>query len=183
MSNPTTNFLVPKHQREREMSMVTENMKAKAEVYYGDETCRHKFMLLLTEIGLPSGLLTVEEIEECGHVKETGFVWLKHKKKRDYYKFENFAVCYDTEVTAYFESKKIKNLTGVKAKEFLIWITLSEIYVNDKSRSSAITFKTPVGLSKSFPLSLFEFEAILAQKPAKDVDEATTHGNQVTVRC
>ncbi|GLT49232.1 hypothetical protein SLA2020_228030 [Shorea laevis] len=54
---------------------------------------------------------------------------------------------------------KIRNLTGVKAREFLIWINLTEICVEDgddsPSPSGFITFKTLAGLSKSFPLSLF----------------------------
>lgn len=128
-------------------------MKAKAEVYHGDEPCREKFMLLLSEMGLPDGLLILEDIEECGYVKEIGFVWLKHKQKREY-RFDNFLVRYDTVVTAYFEPNKIKKLTGVKAKEFWIWITLSEIYVKDPP-ARLITFKTPAGLSKSFPISVF----------------------------
>ncbi|MBA0702667.1 hypothetical protein Goari_022897 [Gossypium aridum] len=108
------------------MSRVTKEIKAKAEVYYGDETCREKFVSLLEEKGFPIGLLTFQDIQECG---------------------------YDAEITAYFEPKKIKNLTGVKAKEFLIWITLTDIYVD---QSSSITFKTNlVGLSKSFPVSVF----------------------------
>ncbi|KAG2726811.1 hypothetical protein I3843_01G125600 [Carya illinoinensis] len=135
------------------MSLVTAEMKAKAEVYHGDEPCREKFMLLLSEMGLPDGLLILEDIEECGYVKEIGFVWLKHKQKREY-RFDNFLVRYDTVVTAYFEPNKIKKLTGVKAKEFWIWITLSEIYVKDPP-ARLITFKTPAGLSKSFPISVF----------------------------
>ncbi|KAF5738783.1 hypothetical protein HS088_TW13G01684 [Tripterygium wilfordii] len=152
------------------MSQATtfEDLKAKAEVYYGDEICREKFRHLLTEIGFPDGLvITLQEIEEYGHVRDTGFVWLKHKKKNkeekkknEFFKFDNIFIWHDTEVTAYFEPNKIKNLTGVKAKDFLIWITLSEIYVNGDhgaaSPSSMITFRTPAGLSKSFPSSVFE---------------------------
>ncbi|OAY27633.1 uncharacterized protein LOC110602585 [Manihot esculenta] len=161
--------LLPKLHSGREMSAVAGDMKARAEVYYGDESCREKFMLLLSEIGLPNGLLTIGEIEECGYVKDTGFVWLRHKK-RDYRKFENVEICCDAEITAYFERNKIKKLTGVKAKEFLIWITLSEIYVNHNNRAASITFKTPAGLSKSFPLSIFKFEAIMAQEDVKEVE-------------
>lgn len=112
-------------------------------------------MLLLADIGLPVGFLTLEDIEECGYVKEIGFVWLKHKQKKEH-KFENVVVWFDTEVTAYLERNKIKNLTGVKAKEFLIWISLCEIYVNVSSPNVRITFKTPAGLSKSFPISVFQ---------------------------
>ncbi|KAK8634943.1 hypothetical protein V6N13_022823 [Hibiscus sabdariffa] len=74
--------------------------------------------------------------------------------KRSACKFEDVAVSYDAKVTAYFEPNKIKNLTGVKAKEFIIWITLTNIYVD---QSSSVTFKMNlVGLSKSFPVSVFK---------------------------
>lgn len=145
--------------------MVTEAMKAKAEVYHGDKICREKFGSLLSEIGLPNRLLSNKEIEECGYVKDTGFVWLKHKKKKkkedqkrryqDLFRFDNVVVCFEDEVTAYFEPNRIKKLTGVKAKEFMVWISLGEIQVNRSS--GLITFKTQVGLlSKSLPLSVFE---------------------------
>lgn len=38
-------------------------------------------------MGLPNGLLPLKDMEECGYVKETGFVWLKQKKKTEH-KFE-----------------------------------------------------------------------------------------------
>ena len=38
----------------RKMSQVTQEMKAKAEVYYEDEACREKFTLLYQEKGLPN---------------------------------------------------------------------------------------------------------------------------------
>ncbi|EXB94362.1 hypothetical protein L484_005956 [Morus notabilis] len=158
------------------MSLPTAEMKAKAEVYYGDEICKAKFTLLLSQIGFPDGLLTLEDIEEGGYVEDIGFVWLKRKKMmkehkfenivrkkmmKKEHKFENIVVCYDAVVTAYLEPNRIKNLTGVKAKEFLVWISLSEIYVNNDNHDSAyksklITFKTSMGLSKSFPISAFE---------------------------
>ncbi|TKY54277.1 hypothetical protein E2542_SST18683 [Spatholobus suberectus] len=144
------------------MSSVTEELKSKAEVYYGDKVCREKFSLLLAEIGLPDGLLTIQDIEECGYVKEKGFVWLKLEKKKEH-KFDNILVCYDTVVTAYVEPNKIKNLTGVKARDFLVWFNLNEIYVKGPPEGPVITFKSIVGLSMSFPLSLFK-----AGKEAKD---------------
>ncbi|XP_061352766.1 uncharacterized protein LOC133297615 [Gastrolobium bilobum] len=137
------------------MTLVTEELKAKAEVCYGDQVCREKFSLLLAEIGLPDGLLTIEDIEECGYVKEKGFVWLKLEKKREH-RFDNIIVCYDSVVTAYVEPNKIKNLTGVKAKDFLLWFTLNEIHVKGPPEGSVITFKSMVGLSMSFPVSLFQ---------------------------
>ncbi|GMN44061.1 hypothetical protein TIFTF001_013266 [Ficus carica] len=151
------------------MSLVTEEIKAKAEVYHGDEICKEKSMELLREVGLPNGLLPLTDIEECGIVRETGFVWLKQKKSINH-KFEKIGklVSYATEVTAIAEQNKIKKLTGVKTKELLLWITLSDIYVDDPP-TGKITFKTPTGLFRSFPVSAFEVEE--DPKPAKNVKD------------
>lgn len=141
------------------MSLVTEEIKASAsEVYYGNEICQEKSKFLLTEMGLPNGLLPLEDMEECGYVKETGFVWLKQKKKCDH-TFEKIGklTSYANEVTAIIEKGKIKKLTGVKTKELLIWIKLSDIYVDDPP-TGKITFKTPAGLFRTFPVSAFEIE-------------------------
>ncbi|XP_028788344.1 uncharacterized protein LOC114744341 [Neltuma alba] len=147
------------------MSLVTEELKAKAEVYHGGQVCKERFSLLLAEMGLPDGLLTTtfqqeEEnniIQECGFVKEIGFVWLKLREKKEH-RFDNILVCFDTEVTAFLEPNKIKNLRGVKARDFLVWFTLIEIYVRDPPppQGSVITFRSLLGLSTSFPLSLFK---------------------------
>ncbi|BAT77024.1 hypothetical protein LR48_Vigan01g296000 [Vigna angularis] len=135
--------------------LLTKELKSKAEVYHGDKVCREKFCLLLAEKGLPEGLLRIENIEEYGYVKEIGFVWLKLEKKKEH-RFDNIVVCYDSIVTAYVEPNKIKNLTGVKAKEFLVWFTLNEICVRSPPEGSIITFKSFVGLSMSFPFSFFK---------------------------
>lgn len=58
-------------------------------------------------------------------------------------------------------------MTGVKAKELLIWLTLTEIYVNDPP-TGKITFKTPTGLSRTFPVGAFEVE----EPPSKNAEEA-----------
>jgi len=65
-------------------------------------------------------------------------------------------VCYDSVVTAYVEPNKIKNLTGVKARDFLVWFTLNEICVRTSPEGPVITFKSLVGLSMSFPFSFFK---------------------------
>lgn len=149
------------------MSLVTEEIKAKAnEVYYGDEKCQEKSKELLKEVGLPNGLLPMKDMEECGIVRETGFVWLKQKKSYTH-NFEKIGrlVTYATEVTAYVENNRIKKLTGVKAKELLIWLKLNEIYVDDPP-TGKITFRSPTGLSRSFPVSAFEVE-----EEVKEVEE------------
>ncbi|KAK4801816.1 hypothetical protein SAY86_000019 [Trapa natans] len=140
------------------MSTITEEIRANAEVYYGDEICQEKSKFLLKEVGLPNGLLPLEDMEECGYVKETGFVWLKQRKKSSH-KFEKIdrLVNYAPEITAYVEKSKIKKLTGVKTKELLVWVTLCDIFVDDPP-TGKITFKTPSGLYRTFPVSAFEVE-------------------------
>ncbi|KAF5763236.1 hypothetical protein HanRHA438_Chr15g0690331 [Helianthus annuus] len=141
------------------MSIITDEIRASAtELYHGDKICKEKTKVLLTEVGLPNGLLPLEDIEECGYVKDTGFVWLKQKKKKDH-KFEKVGrlASYATEVTAYVEKSKIKKLTGVKTKEMMMWINLSEISVDDPP-TGKITFKAPSGLFRTFPVSAFVVE-------------------------
>lgn len=143
------------------MSLVTEKIRASAsEIYHGDAICQEKSKFLLTEMGLPNGLLPLEDIIECGYVKDTGFVWLIQRKEKKH-KFEKVGKLswYGTEVTAYIEKFKIKKLTGVKTKELLMWITLSEITVDDPP-TGKITFKATSGLYRQFPVSAFELENV-----------------------
>ncbi|XP_076892895.1 uncharacterized protein LOC143544754 [Bidens hawaiensis] len=138
------------------MSPITSEIRASAEIFTGNEVCKEKAKSLLKEHCLPDGLLPVEDVEELGYVKETGFVWLKQKNEIKH-KFDKVGkqVSYATEITSYFDKCKIKKLTGVKSKEVLIWISLIEIYVEDPT-SDKITMKTPTGISKSFPKVAFE---------------------------
>ncbi|KAF4347254.1 hypothetical protein CsatB_030456 [Cannabis sativa] len=160
------------------MSLVTEEIRAKAEVYRGDEICQEKSKELLNEIFLPNGLLPLKDIEECGYVRETGFVWLKQKKSVTH-KFDKIGklVSYANEVTAIAEPHRIKKLTGVKTKELLVWITLSDIYV-DNPPTEKITFKTPSGLSRSFPVSAFQVEEE-PKKEAKDNKDVKDNTKEV----
>uniref|UniRef100_A0A1J3HCM6 Uncharacterized protein n=1 Tax=Noccaea caerulescens TaxID=107243 RepID=A0A1J3HCM6_NOCCA len=135
------------------MGLVTEEVRAKAESYTGDEICQEKAKCFLKEICMPNGLLPLKDIEEVGYDRESGVVWLKQKKSITH-KFETIdkLVSYATEVTAVVETGKIKKLTGVKAKELLIWVGISDIYTED---SGKITFKSPTTLSRTFPVSAF----------------------------
>ncbi|CAK8544521.1 unnamed protein product [Lathyrus sativus] len=140
------------------MSLVTEEMKSKSEIFHGDKICQQKSKEFLGEIALPNGLLPLKDIIEVGCNKEAGFVWLKQKKSTTH-KFEKIGkvTSYATEVTAHVEKGKIKKLTGVKTKELFIWITISDIYVDDPP-TGKITFQTPAGLSRTFPVSAFEVD-------------------------
>ncbi|KAE9598169.1 hypothetical protein Lal_00003880 [Lupinus albus] len=140
------------------MSTLTQEIKSRAEIYHGDEVCQVKSKELLKEIALPNGLLPLKDIEECGYDRESGHVWLKQKKSYTH-KFEKIGklVSYGTEVTALVEKGRIKKLSGVKTKELLLWISLNEIFVEDPPNGN-ITFKTPTGLYRTFPVSAFEIE-------------------------
>lgn len=148
------------------MSLVTEEIKAKSEVYYGDEMCQIKSKELLGEISMPNGLLPLKDIEECGYHRESGFVWLKQKASYNH-KFVKVDrhVIYSTEVTATVEVGKIKKLTGVKVKELMMWLPLHEI-VMDEPPTGKITFRAVTGLFRTFPASAFEIE-----EGVKDVKE------------
>ncbi|CAH9142632.1 unnamed protein product [Cuscuta epithymum] len=132
-------------------------MRANAtEFCKGNALCQYKAKGLLKEVGLPTGLLPLQDMEEFGYVKDTGFVWFKSKKNTDH-KFEKIGKLaqYGSEVTAYVEQKKIKKMTGVKAKELFLWVTISEISVDDPP-TGKIYFKSPLGIGKTFPVSAFE---------------------------
>ncbi|RLN01102.1 uncharacterized protein C2845_PM06G31520 [Panicum miliaceum] len=135
---------------------IPEDVRAKAEIYVGDAAGQEKTRFLLQETGLPSGLLPLKDIVECGYVEETGFVWLKQRRKVDHY----FAragrhVSYGAEVSAVAEKGRLKKITGVKAKEMLIWVTLHEICVDDPPQGK-LHCKAIGGLSRSFPVEAFE---------------------------
>lgn len=147
------------------MSRVAQEQKEKsAEIYNGDELCQEKTKLLLKEVGMPNGLLPLEDIIECGYVEETGYVWLKQRKKKEHL-FEKIGklVSYAPEVTAYVEKQKIKKLTGVKVKELLLWVTIGEI-IADEPPSEKVTFKATSGLFRTFPASAFHVEEVNKNK-------------------
>ncbi|KAK7397105.1 hypothetical protein VNO78_18272 [Psophocarpus tetragonolobus] len=161
------------------MALVAEDVKRRSEVYRGDEMCQVKSKELLKEIALPNGLLPLKDMEECGYDRETGFVWLKQKKSC-IHKFEQIGklVSYAPEVTAHVQQGKITKLTGVKTKELLVWITLSDIYTDDPP-TGKITFKTPAGLFRSFPVSAFQIQDTT---PLNDAASATAAAPPVQVK-
>ncbi|KAG7024027.1 hypothetical protein SDJN02_15056, partial [Cucurbita argyrosperma subsp. argyrosperma] len=144
------------------------NQSQRAEVYKGDEICQEKSKELLKEIGLPNGLLPLKDMRRMWDRERNRYVWLKQRKNTTH-KFEKIGklVSYATEVTAVVEKNKIKKLTGVKTKELLIWVSLSDIYVDDPP-TGKITFQTPAGLFRTFPVSAFQVEEPLKQVSEKE---------------
>nr|GME03231.1 embryogenesis-associated protein EMB8 [Ipomoea batatas] len=135
-----------------------EDERAGAEIIYGSEECFQHSVELLHELGFPKGVLPLKDLEECGYVRETGFVWMKQKAPYDHY-FEGTKtlVSYAAEVTAYVEKSKMKKMTGVKSKQLLIWVPIVEMSIEDPAQKK-IYFKTPMGIGRSFPITAFMTE-------------------------
>ncbi|WVZ11026.1 hypothetical protein V8G54_015556 [Vigna mungo] len=126
-----------------------------AEIVYGSEECYRHSIELLEELGFPKGVLPLQDLVECGRVRETGFVWMKQKAPYEHF-FEgtNTRVSYAVEVTGYVEKFRMKKMTGIKSKQMLLWVPISEMSIEDP-KGKKILFKTPVGIGKSFPIIAF----------------------------
>ncbi|XP_077227065.1 uncharacterized protein LOC143860363 [Tasmannia lanceolata] len=137
-------------------SQQIENYRENAEIYHGDTLCKKKALELFQELNLPKGLLPLDDLVEVGHNRSAGFVWLRRKKKREHFFPTTGKLCsYTPVVTAFVENRRMKKVTGVKSKELFIWVTISDIYIDGQDYGK-ITFKTPSGLGRSFPVSAFE---------------------------
>ncbi|XP_072958233.1 uncharacterized protein [Typha angustifolia] len=137
-------------------SQTIANHREGAEIFHGDDICKKKTIQMLEELGLPKGLLPLENIEEFGYNRAAGFIWLVQRKKKDHtFKKIKQVVSYGPEVTAFVEKGKLKKITGVKTREMMLWLTVVEVYIEDPSLRK-ITFKTGTGLSDSFACSAFE---------------------------
>uniref|UniRef100_J3MI75 Uncharacterized protein n=1 Tax=Oryza brachyantha TaxID=4533 RepID=J3MI75_ORYBR len=133
-------------------SQLIESHRAGAEIVTGDDICRKKSIELLEELGLPVGLLPLEDIEEFGYNQQTGFLWMvQRKKKKIEHTFKKIkqTVSYAGEVTAFAEKGKLKKITGVKTKELMLWISIVEVCATEASPEK-VTFKSGAGISKTF---------------------------------
>ncbi|KAG2606783.1 hypothetical protein PVAP13_4NG165500 [Panicum virgatum] len=126
------------------MSQLIEEHRSGAEVHSGHELCARKSREFMVELGLPDGLLPLPSLDE---------VW------------------YDKDVTAFVEPGRMHGLTGVKSKELLIWVTISEIVVSPSG--TKIVFRTPAGLGRAFPVTAFQLNP--APEGDKKEDEAAAN--------
>ncbi|KAG0513915.1 hypothetical protein BDA96_10G144400 [Sorghum bicolor] len=138
------------------VSQDIESHRSGAEVIAGDAACRKKSVELLEELNLPKGLLPMEDIQEFGYNRATGFMWLVQRKKKVEHTFKKIkqTVSYASEVTAFAEKGKLRKITGVKTKELMLWLSVVEVYVPDASPDK-VTFKTGTGLSDTFDAPAF----------------------------
>lgn len=123
-------------------------------MYYGDQALA-RAVELLEEVGLPGGLLPLENVVESGHVIDTGYVWIKQKKDVSHtFKKAGKQVHYGVEIRGYLRKNRLSELTGVKAKELFLWVPIEDISI-DASRLGKIFFKSIGGLGKLFPVEAF----------------------------
>lgn len=133
------------------MASSCQDERAGAEIVHGAEECYRHSVELMKELGFPMGVLALKDLEECGCVRETGFVWMKHKAPYEhYFVATKTLVSYAAEVTAYVEKGRMKKITGIKSKQLFLWVPIVKMSIKDK-----IHFKTPLGIGKSFSLTAF----------------------------
>ncbi|TKV92880.1 hypothetical protein SEVIR_9G190100v4 [Setaria viridis] len=129
-----------------------------AEVITGAEACFAHSKEMLKALGFPGGVMPLRGLEECGWVKETGFVWMRQKAPYEhYFRGTGTRVRYDAEVTAYVEEGRMKRMTGVRSKQVLLWVPIVEMSLDGEKRDK-IYFKSNVGIGRSFPASAFADE-------------------------
>ena len=130
-----------------------------AEVITGAEACYAHSKELLKGMGFPAGVMPLRGLEECGLVRETGYVWMRQaggKAYEHHFRATGTRVRYDAEVTAYVEEGRMKRMTGVRSKQMLMWVPIVEMSLVDSGER--VYFKSSVGIGRSFPASAFADE-------------------------
>lgn len=138
-----------------------------AEVITGAEACFAHSKQMLQALGFPGGVMPLRGLEECGWVRETGFVWMRQKAPYEhYFRGTGTRVRYDAEVTAYVEDGRMKRMTGVRSKQVMLWVPIVEMSLDGEKRDK-IYFKSNVGIGRSFPASAFADEDEQAEEEEK----------------
>ncbi|MCO5610153.1 hypothetical protein L7F22_064388 [Adiantum nelumboides] len=134
-------------------------IRDKAIITHGTEESLARAVELFNSFGLPNGLLPLKKIIEGGWVEETGFTWMvtAEAQKHRFEKAER-ECSYDELISCTISANKMSDIHGVKAKELGLWVPVNEIYIDEKNPDK-ITFKSIMGLSRSFPPSHFVIQA------------------------
>ncbi|XP_062204962.1 uncharacterized protein LOC133907008 [Phragmites australis] len=148
-----------------------------AEIITGAEACFNHSKELLKALGFPGGVMPLRGLEECGLVRETGFVWMRQKAPYEhYFRGTGTRVRYDAEVTAYVEDGRMKRMTGVRSKQVMLWVPIVEMSLDGAARDR-IYFKSAVGIGRSYPAAAFadeeEEEEEEGDKPAAAAADAS----------
>lgn len=161
-------------------SQLIASNRENAVVVTGKVAIKKKMSELLKNAKFPLGVMPVDEAVELGHNPSTGFLWVIRKKKLEhFFKGINRKATLDTEVTGFLEERKMKKITGIKAKELMIWVSLTDFRIDDPA-SGKIIFTATAGITKTFLVSAFEdddevkkieVEVKKVPEPVKDVVE------------
>lgn len=90
--------------------------------------------------------MPLEYIEEVTYDEETGYFRVKQRSKSSHkFALADKLVSYADEVKGYLQPNRIKNLSGVHAKEFFFWVPIGDISV-DEPPTGKIHFKSYTGL-------------------------------------
>ncbi|GAB2209929.1 hypothetical protein Droror1_Dr00027157 [Drosera rotundifolia] len=129
------------------------------EIVHGTEECRRRSLELLEELGFPKEVLPLKDLEEYGRVHSTGFVWMKQKAATEHY-FEKAKslVRYAEEVTGYVEKGRVKRVVGVKSKQAMLWVPVTEMSIGEDPVMPKICFTTLFGVRKTFPITAFTID-------------------------
>ncbi|BAF19714.1 uncharacterized protein [Oryza sativa Japonica Group] len=154
-------------------SQLVEEHRSGAEVHTGHELCERKARELLVELGLPDGLLPLPSLEEVGYNRAAGFVWLRQTQAGGAtHTFDTIGkqVWYAGEVTAFVEQGRMHGVAGVKSKELLIWVSISEIVLSPSG--TKLVFRTPAGLGRALPVTAFQLNPAPPEPEKKDAAAA-----------
>ncbi|TYI87683.1 hypothetical protein E1A91_D04G153000v1 [Gossypium mustelinum] len=139
-------------------SKLVASQRERAEIYHEASLCKQKTQVLLHQFHLPKGSMPLNHLNEFGYNKTTWFIWLKQEKTFKYLFKELGLTSYGVEITAFIGDRQLKKLTGVQSKEMMIWITLFDVFVDDKKGRSKTYCSDSMGLSKSYPVTTVEDE-------------------------
>ncbi|KAL1826230.1 hypothetical protein DCAR_0205374 [Daucus carota subsp. sativus] len=130
---------------------------------------KKKISEVLKNAKFPLGVMPVDEAVELGYNPSSGFLWIIRKKKLEhFFKGINRKATLDAEVTGFLEERRMKKITGIKAKELMIWVSLTDFRIDDPA-SGKIIFTATAGITKTFQISAFEEEE--EEEEVKKVEE------------
>ncbi|XP_074356764.1 uncharacterized protein At5g01610-like [Apium graveolens] len=139
-------------------SQLIASHRENAVIVTGKVAIKKKMSELLKKAKFPLGVMPVDEAVELGHNPSTGFLWVTRKKKLEiFFKGINKKATFDTDVTGFLEEHRMKKITGIKAKELMIWVSLTDFRIDDPA-SGKIIFTGTAGITKTFSISAFEEE-------------------------
>lgn len=137
---------------------IANEKKEGAEVVHGHGASLPRAIAMLRDQGLPDGLLPLRDIAEVGFVSRTGFFWVKQSKPSEhFFKLIKTRVSYALEVSGYIEKNRLRKLQGVKARELLLWVGITEIY-GDDAHPGQTFFKSSAGIGRWHPSEAFFLE-------------------------